>query len=70
LRVVSDVLQLVFHVYFMCVCALTVNYAKPVITRQPQSHKALRYGNVSMVCEAASNSNSMLTVTWRKDDQV
>jgi len=49
---------------------LTVNYAKPVITREPVSQKALRFGNISMVCEAASSSDSMLTVTWKKDNQV
>jgi len=47
-----------------------VNYAKPVITREPVSQKALRFGNISMVCEAASSSDSMLTTSWKKDNEV
>jgi len=49
---------------------LTVNYAKPVITRQPTSQQALRFGNITLVCEAASSSDSVLTVRWKKDNQV
>jgi len=52
------------------VCGLTVNYAKPVVTREPVSQKALRYGNISMVCEAASSSDSVLTISWKKENQV
>ena len=51
-------------------CVLTVNYAKPVIAREPVSQKALRFGNITMVCEAASSSESMLTISWKKDNQV
>ena len=48
----------------------SVNYAKPVISREPASQKALRFGNVTMVCEAASSSESTLTISWKKDNQV
>jgi len=54
----------------IAMCGLIVNYAKPVITREPVSQKALRFGNISMVCEAASSSDSMLTISWKKDNQV
>ena len=48
----------------------TVNYGKPVVTREPVSQKALRFGNITMVCEAASSSDSMMTISWKKENQV
>jgi len=57
--------------YAKSVCVwLTVNYAKPVVTREPASQKALRFGNITMVCEAASSSNSVLAIRWKKENQV
>ena len=65
-----SVVIILIILYYCSITVLTVNYAKPVITREPVSQKALRFGNISMVCEAASSSDSMLTVTWKKDNQV
>ena len=49
---------------------VTVNYAKPVVTREPMSQNALRFGNVTMVCEAASSSDSTLSISWKKENEV
>jgi len=34
------------------------------------SQKALRFGNVTMVCEAASSSDSTLSISWKKENEV
>lgn len=49
---------------------LTANFAKPVVTREPATQKALRYGNVTLTCDAASSSDSLLVISWRKDNEV
>jgi len=48
----------------------TVDFPKPIITREPESQQALKSNNVSLACEAGSSSSSALTIVWKKDNKV
>jgi len=47
-----------------------VNFPKPIITHEPESQMAIKYGNVTLTCQAATGANSPLTIEWKKDNVV
>ncbi|XP_020782130.1 leucine-rich repeats and immunoglobulin-like domains protein 3 [Boleophthalmus pectinirostris] len=46
------------------------DFPKPQITVQPETQSALKGGNVTFVCSAASSSDSPMTFAWKKDNEV
>uniref|UniRef100_A0AAV2J0F2 Ig-like domain-containing protein n=1 Tax=Knipowitschia caucasica TaxID=637954 RepID=A0AAV2J0F2_KNICA len=46
------------------------DFPKPQITVQPDTQSALKGGNVTFVCSAASSSDSPMTFAWKKDNEV
>ncbi|KAJ8249764.1 hypothetical protein COCON_G00229800 [Conger conger] len=45
------------------------DFPKPRITVQPETQAALRGSNVTLVCSAASSSDSPMTFAWKKDNE-
>ncbi|KAJ4921776.1 hypothetical protein JOQ06_025944 [Pogonophryne albipinna] len=46
------------------------DFPKPQITLQPETQSALRGSNVTFICSAASSSDSPMTFSWKKDNEV
>ncbi|KAM4569438.1 leucine-rich repeats and immunoglobulin-like domains protein 3 [Odontesthes bonariensis] len=46
------------------------DFPKPQITVQPETQSALKGTNVTFVCSAASSSDSPMTFSWKKDNEV
>lgn len=45
------------------------DFPKPQITVQPETQSAIKGSNVTLVCSAASSSDSPMTFAWRKDNE-
>ena len=39
----------------------------PIIVTEPKSHLALKDGNITLECVAASGIDSPMTIEWKKD---
>ncbi|XP_068132710.1 leucine-rich repeats and immunoglobulin-like domains protein 3 [Hyperolius riggenbachi] len=46
------------------------DFPKPQITVQPETQSAIKGSNVSFVCSAASSSDSPMTFSWKKDNEL
>eukprot|EP00066_Takifugu_rubripes_P007453 XP_003973018.1 PREDICTED: leucine-rich repeats and immunoglobulin-like domains protein 3 [Takifugu rubripes] len=46
------------------------DFPKPQITVQPETQSALKGSNVTFICSAASSSDSPMTFSWKKDNEV
>ncbi|XP_077121492.1 leucine-rich repeats and immunoglobulin-like domains protein 3 isoform X1 [Ranitomeya variabilis] len=46
------------------------DFPKPQITVQPETHSAIKGSNVTFVCSAASSSESPMTFSWKKDNEI
>ncbi|XP_073476080.1 leucine-rich repeats and immunoglobulin-like domains protein 3 isoform X1 [Aquarana catesbeiana] len=46
------------------------DFPKPQITVQPETQSAIRGSNVSFICSAASSSDSPMTFSWKKDNEL
>lgn len=46
------------------------DFPKPYITQHPQTQVALKDDNITLVCKAASSSDSTTTFQWRKNDKL
>ena len=57
--------------WYVCVYLFfTDDHPQPFIVRQPETVVALRGDNVSLVCTAASSSDSPVRFAWKKDNKV
>uniref|UniRef100_A0A673JVC1 Leucine-rich repeats and immunoglobulin-like domains protein 3 n=1 Tax=Sinocyclocheilus rhinocerous TaxID=307959 RepID=A0A673JVC1_9TELE len=55
----------VAHDEFVC-----DDFPKPQITVQPETQSAIKGTNVTFVCSAASSSDSPMTFSWKKDNEI
>ncbi|KAM9311699.1 leucine-rich repeats and immunoglobulin-like domains protein 3 [Gastrophryne carolinensis] len=46
------------------------DFPKPQITVQPDTQAAIKGSNVSFICSAASSSDSPMTFSWKKDNEL
>ncbi|XP_044133024.1 leucine-rich repeats and immunoglobulin-like domains protein 3 [Bufo gargarizans] len=46
------------------------DFPKPQITVQPETQSALKGSNVTFICSAASSSDSPMTFSWKKDNEI
>ncbi|XP_072257527.1 leucine-rich repeats and immunoglobulin-like domains protein 3 [Pyxicephalus adspersus] len=46
------------------------DFPTPQITVQPETQSAIKGSNVSFICSAASSSDSLMTFSWKKDNEL
>ncbi|KAG9490248.1 hypothetical protein GDO78_005898 [Eleutherodactylus coqui] len=46
------------------------DFPKPQITVQPETQSAIKGSNVTFICSAASSSDSPMTFSWKKDNEI
>ncbi|XP_023230322.1 leucine-rich repeats and immunoglobulin-like domains protein 3 [Centruroides sculpturatus] len=46
------------------------DFPKPYITEHPQTQVALKDDNITLVCKAASSSNSVTTFLWKRNNEI
>ncbi|XP_072002918.1 leucine-rich repeats and immunoglobulin-like domains protein 3 [Engystomops pustulosus] len=46
------------------------DFPKPQITVQPETQSAIKGSNVTFICSAASSSDSLMTFSWKKDNEI
>ena len=54
----------------MVSCSCLGDFPMPVIVTEPKSQLALKEGNISLECVAASGMDSPMTIEWKKDHAV